>query len=99
MPQMREITEEQLKSLRPEEMAALAQQMLRRLLEQDAALAQCERQIAQRDEHLQRKEHELRHKDANLEKLTFEVARFKRWKFGAKTEAMCAEQRRGFEQM
>ena len=98
MPPMREITEDQLKGLGPEEMAALAQQMLQRLREQDAALEQRDRQIARRDEQLQRKEHELRHKDAKLEKLTFELARFKRWKFGAKTEAMSAEQRRLFEQ-
>jgi transposase len=98
MPQMREITADQLKRLGAEEMVALAQQMLQRLGEQDAALEQRDQQIAQRDEQLQRKEHELRHKDAKLEKLTFELARFKRWKFGAKTEAMSAEQRRLFEQ-
>ena len=35
-----------------------------------------------------------RWRDAKLEKLTFELARLKAWKFGAKTEAMTAEQRR-----
>jgi transposase len=31
-------------------------------------------------------------------KITFELARLKAWKFGAKTEAMSAEQRRLFEE-
>ena len=35
----------------------------------------------------------IKFKDAKLEKITFELARLKRWKFGAKTEAMTAEQR------
>lgn len=91
MPQLRELTNDQLKGLGPEDVAALAQQMLQRLREQDVLLQQ-------RDEELQRKEHALKHRDAKLEKLTFELARFKRWKFGAKTEAMSAEQRRLFEE-
>jgi transposase len=36
-------------------------------------------------------------RDAKLEKVTFELARLKRWKFGAKTEAMTAEQRQMFQ--
>ena len=41
---------------------------------------------------------EIRLKDAKIEKITFELARLKAWKFGAKTEAMNAEQRRLFEE-
>ena len=37
-------------------------------------------------------------KDTKLQKLTFELARLKRLKFGAKTEAMTADQRRLFEE-
>src|ERR1039457_2539821 len=36
-------------------------------------------------------------RDAKLEKITFELARLKRWKFGAKTEAMTADQRQMFQ--
>ena len=36
-------------------------------------------------------------RDAKLEKVTFELARLKRWKFGAKSEAMDAEQRQMFQ--
>src|SRR5207253_3128928 len=35
---------------------------------------------------------------AKLEKVNFELARLKAWKFGAKTETMSAEQRRLFEE-
>src|SRR5215213_9123851 len=57
-----------------------------------AALAQ------QMLQHIQRQAQDIRLKDAKLEKLTFELARHKAWKFGAKSEAMSAEQRRLFEE-
>lgn len=57
-----------------------------------AALAQ---QLLQR---LRRQDSEIRFKDARIEQITFELARLKAWKFGAKTEAMNAEQRRLFEE-
>jgi transposase len=57
-----------------------------------AALAQ---QLLQR---LRGQDSEIRLKDARIEKITFELARLKAWKFGAKTEAMSAEQRRLFEE-
>jgi transposase len=47
---------------------------------------------------IQRQAQDIRLKDAKLEKLTFELARHKAWKFGAKSEAMSAEQRRLFEE-
>ena len=37
-------------------------------------------------------------REAKIDKITFELARLKRWKFGAKSEAMNAEQRRLFEE-
>src|SRR5260221_623413 len=39
----------------------------------------------------------IRFKDAKLEKITFELARLKAWKFGAHTERLNAEQRQMFE--
>jgi transposase len=47
---------------------------------------------------VQRLTQELRFKETKLQKLTFELARLRALKFGAKTEAMNAEQRRLFEQ-
>ncbi|MBK6593292.1 MAG: transposase [Burkholderiales bacterium] len=40
---------------------------------------------------------EIAVRDARLEKVNFELARLKRWKFGAKTEAMDAQQRALFQ--
>ena len=37
-------------------------------------------------------------RDAKIESLTFQLARLKAWKFGAKTERMNAEQRAIFEE-
>ena len=68
----------------PPEAAALFEQMRSR--------------IEQQHELLQRQQRELALRDAKLEKINFELARLKRWKFGAKTEAMSAEQRRLFEE-
>lgn len=48
--------------------------------------------------HIQEQEREIKLKDVKIEKITFELARLKAWKIGAKTEAMSAEQRRLFEE-
>ena len=47
---------------------------------------------------VQRLTQELHLKETKLQKLTFELARLKALKFGAKTEVMDAEQRRLFEE-
>jgi transposase len=77
MQALHDLKDEDLQGLAPEAIAALAQQMLQRLRQQDT---------------------ELRFKDAKIEKITFQLAQLKAWKFGAKTEAMNAEQRRLFEE-
>ena len=56
------------------------------------ALAQ---QMLQR---IRQQAHEIQFKDAKIEKIMFQLAQLKAWKFGAKTEAMNAEQRRLFEE-
>jgi transposase len=53
--------------------------------------------IAQLQQQLQSQAREIAWRDAKLEKLHFELARLKRWKFGAKTEAMTAQQRALFQ--
>lgn len=45
---------------------------------------------------VQQQSREIVWRDAKLEKITFELARLKRWKFGARTEAMDAQQRQLF---
>ena len=91
-----------LKGLSPEAIATLAARMLGQLREQRQHLQQRDERIAQQAQMpqraIERKDAELRFKTAKLEKVTFELARLKAWKFGAKTEAMSAEQRRLFEE-
>jgi transposase len=59
-----------------------------------AALIERLQQQAQADaQELARREREIALARVKIDKLNFELARFKRWKFGAKTEAMTAEQR------
>ncbi len=59
------------------------------------AIAAFAQQMLQR---LRHQHSEIRFKDAKIQKITFQLARLKAWKFGAKTEAMSAEQRRLFEE-
>ena len=72
--------------------------MLGRLREQQQHLQQRDERIAHQAGEIERKDAELQFKTAKLEKVNFELARLKGWKFGAKTEAMSAEQRRLFEE-
>ena len=53
--------------------------------------------IAQLQQKVQAQAREIALRDARLEKVNFELARLKRWKFGAKTEAMDAQQRALFQ--
>ncbi len=70
--------------------AELATQMLARITLMGA-------QLEARDEHIARRDREIKFKDTKIERITFELARLKAWKFGAQTECMNAEQRQLFE--
>ncbi len=91
MLDVRDLQAKDLQGLNPEAVAALAQRMLAHIGEQA-------RQLQQHTQRIERQAREIKHKDARLEKITFELARLKAWKFGAKTEAMSVEQRRLFEE-
>ena len=82
---------EDLKGLSKNAMADLAGEMLAHLTAMSAQLQARDKQAA---EHIQ----EMKFKDAKLERITFELARLKAWKFGAKTERMNAQQRQMFEE-
>ena len=90
MPGTRDLLPLDLNGLTPQA-AALIEQMQRQLEQQG-------RELAEQRQQLQRKDREIALRDAKLEKVQFELARFKRWKFGARTEAMSADQRRLFEE-
>jgi len=87
---MRGLPPVDLRGLSPEAAAVFAL-MQQRIEQQD-------KRHAEDQALLQRKDREIALKEAKLEKVTFELARFKRWKFGAKNEAMTAQQRRLFEE-
>jgi transposase len=53
--------------------------------------------IARLQQQIQAQAREIAWRDAKLEKVNFELARLKRWKFGAKTEAMTVQQRALFQ--
>ena len=80
-----------LKSLSKSAMADLAAEMLARMTSMSTQLQARDKQAAA---HIR----EIKFKDAKLERITFELARLKAWKFGAKTERMNAEQRQMFEE-
>ena len=80
-----------LKALSPADLAELAAQMLAHIGEQTKHIGEQRKQI---DSQAQA----IKWRDVKIESVTFQLARFKAWKFGAKTEAMNAEQREIFEE-
>jgi transposase len=89
----------------PPEVAALiarlqqqVQEQAQQLCERDQALSERDQALAEREALLQRKDREIALREAKIEKINFELARLKRWTYGAKSEAMNAEQRRLFEE-
>jgi transposase len=84
MLDVRSLKAEDLKGLSPSAITEVSVRMLEHMAAQARTIEQHEKTI--------------KFKDATLEKVTFELARLKAWKFGAKTEAMSAEQRRMFEE-
>jgi transposase len=79
-----------LKGLSRVAVTEIAASLLAQLAAQRAALTA-------KDEYIARREREIKFKDAKIERITFELARLKAWKFGARTEAMSAQQRQLFE--
>jgi len=73
-----------LQGLSPQAWAGVAAQMLARIGEQNEFIAQ-QAQL-------------IRFKDVKIERIMFELARLKAWKFGARTERMDAGQRQMFEE-
>ncbi|TDP60441.1 IS66 family transposase [Roseateles toxinivorans] len=93
-----EIVDANLAGLSPQAIATLARQMQRHLRSQQHHLKLRDEHIASQAREIERKDAELQFKTAKLEKVNFELARLKAWKFSAKSEAMSAEQRRLFEE-
>ena len=79
------------KTLSAGELAVLATQMLAHIGEQ-------RKHIGEQDKRIESQAQAIKSRDAKIESITFQLARLKAWKFGAKTEAMNAEQRDIFEE-
>ena len=87
-----------LRDLNPLDLQGLSQESAATLLAQ--ILGHVEQQASDlevKQKLIERKDRDIALRDAKLEKITFELARLKRWKFGATTEAMTAEQRLLFQ--
>ena len=78
------LSAQDLRGLSPDAMARVAGQMLTR--------------IAQQSKQIDEQARAIKFKDVKIERITFELARLKAWRFGAKTERMNAEQRQMFEE-
>ena len=87
-----------LRGLSPEVLAGVAEQMLQRIAEQSALLAERDRHINEQSKRIASQAQAITWRDAKIESITFQLARFKAWKFGAKTEAMNSEQRALFDE-
>ena len=85
------IKAQDLKALSAAELAAFATQMLAHISEQS-------RHVGEQDKRIDSQVQAIKWRDAKIESITFQLARLKAWKFGAKTEAMNAEQRDLFEE-
>jgi uncharacterized protein (DUF3084 family) len=95
---MRDLKAQDLQGLSPEAVTALAAQMLEHIQHQANELESKGRELESKGHELElkqklieRKDRDIAWRDAKLEKITFELTRLKRWKFGAKSEAMDAE--------
>ena len=100
MLSMRDLKARDLQGLLPSDLtalAALAAQMLERVESQVQELDLQRRDLEVKQKLIERKDRDIAWRDAKLEKVNFELARLKRWKFGAKSEAMTADQRQMFQ--
>jgi transposase len=97
MLSMRDLKAQDLQGLSPSDVAALAAQMLEHIEQQASEIESKGLELDVKQKLIERKDRDIAWRDAKLEKITFELTRLKRWKFGAKTEAMNAEQRQMFQ--
>ena len=87
-----------LRGLSPDALAAAAEQMLQRIAEQSRQLDERDKHIGEQSKRIDSQAQAIKWRDAKIESITFQLAKLKAWKFGAKTEAMNAEQRALFEE-
>ena len=91
------LTAKDLKGLSKGAVNELAAALLAQFATNVEQLCAAQAALQAKNAHIARRDREIKFKDAKIERITFELARLKSWKFGAKTEAMNAEQRQLFE--
>ena len=87
-----------LHGLSPAALTEVAAQMLAHIGSQRQEIILQNQQITTRDQVIAERDRAIKFKDTQIERITFELARLKAWKFAARTEAMNAEQRQLFEE-
>ena len=87
----RQFKAQDLQGLSPGALAEVAAQMLRHIGEQS-------KHIDRQSRHIALQAQAIKFRDVKIERITFELARLKTWRFAAKTERMNAEQRQMFEE-
>ena len=99
------IKPQDLQALSATELAALATRMLGHIGAQSKQIGEQSKQIGAQSQHIDSQSKRIdsqaqaiKWRDAKIESITFELARLKAWRFGAKTEAMNADQRALFEE-
>ena len=99
------IKAQDLRILSTAELAALATQMLAHISEQSkhigeqrGHISEQSKHIGEQDKRIDSQAQAIKWRDAKIESITFQLARLKAWKFGAKTERMNAEQRGIFDE-
>lgn len=85
------VTDTSLLALNETQLRELAQALIARASEHEVVIAQNQRVIA-------RQATELTWRQGKIDKLTQELALYRRWKFGAKTESLSAEQIKLFDE-
>ena len=92
------LSAQDLQGLSPSALTEVAAQMLKRIGEQSKFIGEQSTRLAQRDKQIVEQAQAIKFKDVKIERITFELARLKAWRFGAKTERMDAQQRQMFEE-
>ena len=94
----RHFTAQDLRGLSPGALATAAEQMLAHISEQSKHISEQSKHIGEQTKRIESQAQAIKWRDAKIESITFQLARLKAWKFGAKTEAMNAEQRALFDE-
>ena len=88
-----------VQAIDPEDITALSAAELGALFTQMRAhIGEQSRHIGEQSKRIDSQAQAIKWRDAKIQSITFQLARFKAWKFGARTERMNAEQRDIFEE-